>query len=227
MAEALDVTPNPVYYTFDAVNGLLCERSGDPWMPANPDYDPGPPPPPKPPKIPDSASTPDTNGSDTKAAAPASVGRPAFFSVPTTFDFDFDRRRGGIPNGGAGYYTSLTPPMFDPSHSRPEILNRAGSHSSSTLPTFDSGRTPSRSSQSTLTPLMFDSGRHRLEIPNGGVSYTPPPPRRQDPMSHNGRKVSTNEPERPRPTKSRHRRPRRDGGGGRKVEGVGKESARI
>ncbi|KAL1720689.1 hypothetical protein EV715DRAFT_196627 [Schizophyllum commune] len=38
--------PKPVCYTFDAVRGRLCEPSTTAeWVPANPDYDPGPPPP--------------------------------------------------------------------------------------------------------------------------------------------------------------------------------------
>jgi len=52
MANAMEKVPKPVYYTFDAVRGRLCEPTGMHWNSYNPDYDPGPPPPPKAPKEP-------------------------------------------------------------------------------------------------------------------------------------------------------------------------------
>ncbi|KAF9459441.1 ribonuclease H-like domain-containing protein, partial [Collybia nuda] len=47
MSNLMPIPPKPVYYTFDAVRGRLCEPSGIHWFAFNPDYDPGPPPPPK------------------------------------------------------------------------------------------------------------------------------------------------------------------------------------
>ncbi|GLB36431.1 putative 3'-5' exonuclease [Lyophyllum shimeji] len=52
MVNAMEKAPKPVYYTFDAVRGRLCEPTGMHWNCYNPDYDPGPPPPPKTPKEP-------------------------------------------------------------------------------------------------------------------------------------------------------------------------------
>ena len=50
MGQSMTKIPNPIYYSFDAIRGSLCQPSGLPWISHNPDYDPGPPPPPKQPK---------------------------------------------------------------------------------------------------------------------------------------------------------------------------------
>lgn len=42
-AQLMTTIPKPVYYTFDAVRGRLCEPSGMYWCAFNPEYDPGPP----------------------------------------------------------------------------------------------------------------------------------------------------------------------------------------
>lgn len=41
--QLMTTIPKPVYYTFDAVRGRLCEPSGMYWCAFNPEYDPGPP----------------------------------------------------------------------------------------------------------------------------------------------------------------------------------------
>ena len=43
----LPTPPEPEWYTFNAIDGLLCKQDGTEWHPSNPNYDPGPPPPPK------------------------------------------------------------------------------------------------------------------------------------------------------------------------------------
>jgi len=43
----LPTPPKSVWYSFDVVNGQLCQRDGTQWHPFNPNYDPGPPPPPR------------------------------------------------------------------------------------------------------------------------------------------------------------------------------------
>ncbi|KZT06265.1 uncharacterized protein LAESUDRAFT_759455 [Laetiporus sulphureus 93-53] len=51
-AMTLTLSPSPsfVYYTFNYVDGRLCDAEGIAWQPVNPNYDPGPPPPPREPK---------------------------------------------------------------------------------------------------------------------------------------------------------------------------------
>lgn len=53
MASAMNPVPRLVYYTFDYLDGRLCDPFiGVRWSPDNPYYDPGPPPPPPPPRPP-------------------------------------------------------------------------------------------------------------------------------------------------------------------------------
>lgn len=53
MAKVMESEPKRLYYTFDAIEGLLLQPSStDKWVAANPEYDPGPPPPPRPPRPP-------------------------------------------------------------------------------------------------------------------------------------------------------------------------------
>src|SRR6266550_3369338 len=47
LMEAMTITPEKEYYSFDCVGGYLRKPSGAPWFPYNPNYDPGPPPPPR------------------------------------------------------------------------------------------------------------------------------------------------------------------------------------
>jgi hypothetical protein len=67
MAQTMAAAPNPVYYSFDAINGLLCKPSGAPWSPVNPDYNPSLPPP---------NSTLTTNKARVKAAALVTISKP-------------------------------------------------------------------------------------------------------------------------------------------------------
>ena len=46
----LPTPPERRWYSFDAVNGRLCQQDGTQWHAENPNYDPGPPPPPRLPK---------------------------------------------------------------------------------------------------------------------------------------------------------------------------------
>jgi len=215
MAQAMAVAPKSIYYSFNAVDGLLCEPSGTPWAPVNPDYDPGPPPPPKPPKPTQTAESAPDASAETKAAAPMSIRKPPLL---TPAALDLDRRRLDKINGGSGYYLSPAPPTLDPGRRRAEMTNRTGNYMPSTPPMFDPGYRrpdiPSRGSSSLASP-MFDPTRCRPEITNGGVNHNPPPPRtRPDPMLGHGRKTSTDESESPRPKKSHRWRPRRSRGGG-------------
>ena len=50
MAGAMVNPPAAACYSFNLNRGSLCDPFGQPWHPANPNYDPGPPPPPRPPK---------------------------------------------------------------------------------------------------------------------------------------------------------------------------------
>lgn len=50
MAESMEKVPEPAYYSYNIVRGMLCLPTGYLWHPNNPNYDPGPPPPPRVPK---------------------------------------------------------------------------------------------------------------------------------------------------------------------------------
>jgi len=157
--------PNPVYYTFDAINGLLCKPSGAPWSPVNPNYNPSLLPP---------KSTLTANKARVKAAPLVTVSKPPLLT-PRTLGLNCCRSKIINASAGprrAGHHSLSTPPMFGRDrrdHRRPEIASK-GAHPSS-------------------TSSMFVPGRRRLGIPDGRVSYNPPPSRRLDSILSPGHKL--------------------------------------
>jgi hypothetical protein len=184
MAQTMAATPKPIYYSFDAINGLLCKPSGAPWSPVNPDYNPSLLPP---------NSTLTTNKARVKTAAPVTISKPSLLT-PSRLELNCCRSK--IINASAGRYSSSAS-----GRRRFESLSRAGHHSSAP-PMFDRDhrdhRKPeitSRGSYSSSTSSTFVPGRHMLGIPNGRVNYNPPPSRRLDSILSRGHRASMNEPQ--------------------------------
>jgi len=160
MARNMAVAPNPVYYSFDAINGLLCKSSGAPWSPVNPNYNPSLLPP---------NSTLTTNKARVRAAAPVTVSKPPLLT-PRTLGLNCCRSK--IINASAGRHSSSA--SLDPGRRRFESPRRADHHSLSTPPMFGrdhrNHRRPeiaTRGAHPSSTSSMLVPGRRRLGIPNG------------------------------------------------------------
>lgn len=130
MVETTVPAPLPTYYTFDLFEGLAYEASADhlpqePWVPENPNYDPGPPPEPKPPKEKkdgdkEKARRPPQGQQGDQAAATASGGTAAASAARRPRNPRNAETSGGTfgPTRGRGH------------HPRGSQVYRGGSHSS-------------------------------------------------------------------------------------------------